>query len=98
MTPPLLLVTGADAHQANAYNPLQSENSGYSDAGQAQPGLPEREQSSEAVLADILGGWGGVGGTPSKSGRPAATSAGINATLHSLHKAPPMVEAKCNIS
>ncbi|DBA96794.1 TPA: hypothetical protein ACH3X3_012963 [Trebouxia sp. C0006] len=67
--------SGADAHQANAYNPLQSENSGYSDAGQAQPGLPEREQSSEAVLADILGGWGGLGGTPSKSGRPAATSA-----------------------
>ncbi|KAL0043938.1 hypothetical protein WJX82_007098 [Trebouxia sp. C0006] len=70
--------SGADAHQANAYNPLQSENSGYSDAGQAQPGLPEREQSSEAVLADILGGWGGLGGTPSKSGRPAATSAGAS--------------------
>lgn len=83
----MLHVTGADAHQANAYNPLQSESSGYSDAGQAQPGLPEREQSSEAVLADILGGWGGLGGTPSKSGRPAATSAGTNSVLHILHKA-----------
>lgn len=88
----MLHVVGADAHQANAYNPLQSENSGYSDAGQAQPGLPEREQSSETVLADILGGWGGLGGTPSKSGRPAATSAGTNFVLHILLKAPPIVE------
>lgn len=82
----MLHVTGADAHQANAYNPLQA------DAGQAQPGLPEREQSSEAVLADILGGWGGLGGTPSKSGRP--NSAGTNSALHNLHKASPTVEAK----
>ncbi|KAL0038859.1 hypothetical protein WJX79_010928 [Trebouxia sp. C0005] len=70
--------SGADAHAANAYNPLQAENSGYSDAGQAQPGPPEREQSSEAVLADILGGWGGLRGTPSKLGRPAANSAGAS--------------------
>jgi len=85
----LLHVTGADAHQVHAYNPLQAENSGYSDAGQAQPGLLEREQSSEAVLADILGGWGGLGSTPSRSGKPAATSAGANSMLHVLHKAPP---------
>lgn len=59
--------SGADGGQAGAYNPLQAENSGFSDTSQGLPGLPEREPSSEAVLAEI---FGGLGGTPSRSGRP----------------------------
>jgi len=64
--------TGAEGSQAAPYNPLQAENSGYSDTSQAQPSALEREQSSEAVLAEIFG----ITGTPSGSGRPADASTG----------------------